>query len=168
MQKRKQRRKRSYIRRPKRIKTLEEILELKEDEIWVDPETGIVLILEDNTLRYFSCGELLIKFYERNKDLFPIIFQLVSDLGQAWAEKDWYAIMYGGWHIRIIKGPSTEGPHQTQLWFKSQSMGPQWIASLQLMAFFYNEIEVKTNLLKSIEDREFFMSDEDKEKSITI
>lgn len=155
-------------RRPRRRKTLEEVLQLKDDEIWVDENTGIVLYMEP-ILRLWTGRELIDKFYDFNKDLQPITFQLVTDEGHAWAEKDWYAIMYWGWHIRIIKGSDTEGPHQTQLWFKSTSLRKAfWIASLQLMGFFYNEEEMKTNLLLAIDQKEFFMTDEDRDMTLTV
>lgn len=167
MRKSRPRLKRSYTQKPRRKKTLQEVLELKNNEIWVDEQTGIYLYLEEN-LRLWTGSELIAKFYEINKDLNPISFVQVIDYGHAWAEKDWYAIMYAGWHIRICKGSSTEGPHQTQLWFKSQTMGPHWIASLQLMGFYYNEGEMKVNLLLAIKNKEFYMSDEDRDKTLTI
>lgn len=167
MKRPKTRRKRTYARKPKRRKTLQEVLELKPNEIWVDENTGIVLYLE-SPLRLWTGSELIAKFYLINEELNPISFIMVQDVGQAWGEKDWYAIMYGGWHIRICKGSETGGPHQTQLWFKSSSMGPHWIASLQLMGFYFNEEEMKASLLSAIANKEFFMSDEDRDRTLTI
>lgn len=169
MQKRKQRRSRvGVVRRKRKPKTLEQVLELEENELHVNPDTGIVLYMENTQQRLWTWSELLHRFYEMNHDLMPIAFALVADGAQSWAEKDWYAILYGRWHIRIVKGSETEGPHQCQLWLKSESMNQAfWIASLQLMGFFYNEEEMKTNLMEEIKQKNFFMTDEERDRTLT-
>ena len=122
--------------------------------------------------RLWTLGELINKFYQANEGLDPIAWEQVEDQGSTLKIKDWYAVMYRGWHIRIVKGYATEGPHQTQLWFKTPGMTcpPKniWVATLQLMGFYYNSDELKANLLQAIANREFFMSDDDRDSTTQI
>lgn len=153
----------------RRKKTYEEIIQLGPDDLFFNEDTGIVLRMEPAPETLWPLGELLQKFYTANEGLNPISFQFVEDRSQAIAEKNWYAIMYRGWHIRIEEGSETSGPHICQLWFKSQSMRKNfWIATLQLCAFYYNREEVLAALLQAIANREFFMSDDDRDKCITV
>jgi hypothetical protein len=156
--------------RPRKPKTLEQVCAPAPNEFHFDFNTGIYLTLEP--VRLWTLGELLNKFYDANHELNPIAWEQVEDHASSITEKDWYAIMYRGWHIRIIKGYATEGPHQTQLWFKTPGMTcpPRsiWIATLQLMGFFFNSDEIKANLLAAIANREFFMSDSDRDSTTQI
>lgn len=153
----------------RRKKTYEEIIAFGPNDLFFNEETGIVLRMEPAPLSLWPLGELLQKFYQANQDLRPIAWELVDDPQQAIAEKNWYAVMYRGWHIRIVIGRETSGPHRCELWFKSTSMRKNiWVATLQLMAFFYNGDEMLAALLQAIANREFFMSDDDRDKCITV
>lgn len=154
---------------PRKPKTFADLLAKHDpNEIYFNPDTGIQLIMEDNAPA-LAFGELLMKFYRANEGLNPIMFQLIEEPNAAIAQKDWYAIFYRAWHIRIVQGSSIAGPHQTQLWFKSESLKKNfWVATLQLMAFFFNEGEMRAALLAAIEAREFYMSDKDRDIVITV
>jgi hypothetical protein len=160
-------RRKKYERRPKRQKTYEEVCRLEPNDLLFNEETGIVIRMEPD--RLWPLGELLQKFYSINEGLKPIAFKLVEDDAQSIKEKIWYAVMYAGWHIRIEQGSETGGPHQCQLWYKSMSMRKNfWVATVQLMAFYFNEDEMCVALLLAIDNKEFFMTDEDRDKCITI
>jgi hypothetical protein len=152
----------------KRKTYAEVIARQDEGEIYLDEETGIQLLMS-NPAPAYAMGELLMRFYQANEGLRPITFQMLEEGGESLPQKDWYAIMYRSWHIRIVLGSETGGPHQTQLWFKSQSMRKAfWVATLQLMAFYYNKNEVLEALLTAIENKEFFISDTDRDIIITV
>lgn len=164
-------RKRLFRAKPRRQKTLAEVLASEPNEIWCDENTGIYLVLEP--ARLWTLGELLEKFYQANRGLKPIAWQMVEDIGSAIKTKDWYAVMYRGWHIRVVAGSNkTEGPHACQLWFKTPGISSPrkniWIATLQLMGFFFNENEMKSNLLEAIKNKEFYMSDQDRDSTTEI
>jgi hypothetical protein len=114
-------------------------------------------------------GELLAKFYRLNEEQQPLVFQFIEDPRQAIPEKVWYAVMRGSFFIEIIEGRNKPGPHQTKLWFRtfSHPQKSHWIATLQLMAFYFNEAEVREALLKAVADREFFMTEQNRERMIT-
>lgn len=139
-------------------------------EFCTDYETGVYLTLQP--ARLWTLGELLNKFYAANEDLAPIAWDLISDGAASIAVKDWYAVMYRGWHVRIVKGSETEGPHQTQLWFKTPGITsepkPIWIASLQLMGFYFNSDQMKEALLLAITNKEFYISDSDRDSTTEI
>jgi len=115
-------------------------------------------------------GDLLAKFYRINEDQQPLGFKLVEDDRQAIREKFWYAVMRGNFFIRIEQHQSTEGPHRCELWFKcfSPPKDAHWIASCQLMGFFFNEEEMKIATLQAISQREFFMLPSNRDKPITL
>lgn len=156
--------------RPRKPKTLEQICAPAPNEFHFDYQTGIFLTLEP--ARLWTIGELLNKFYEANHDLQPIAWSLVDDQASSVKVADWYAVMYRGWHIRVIRGSETEGPHQTQLWFKTPGMtcAPKniWIASLQLMGYYFNSDQMKEALLAAIAGREFYLSDQDRDTTTQI
>lgn len=143
-------------KRPKKAKFTEVAPE--SDVLYVNDSTGICLFVDrENEMRTYE--QMLAGFYRANADLNPIAFEKVDDVGSAIATKDWYAVMYRGWHIRIISGKETPGPHSVQLWYKSGTEKKSfWVATLQLMAFFHNEEEVKEALLQTIRDQEFYIS----------
>ncbi len=165
-------RRRTYQAKPRRRKTLQEILQPEPNEIWCDENTGQYLVME--AARLWTLGELLNKFYYIHRGgLKPIAWQLVEDTGAAIKTKDWYAVMYGGWHVRIVAGSNrTEGPHACQLWFKTPGItGPRknlWIATLQLMGFYFNSEEMKTNLMAAIKAKEFYMSPQERDSTTEI
>lgn len=137
--------------------TLGEILRPDPDDLWFDKESGLYLELEYKMVTY---KKMLEGFYRANGDVEkPITFTQVEDLGSAIHSKDWYAVMYRGWHIRIFQGPSLPGPHSAQLWYKSGTEKKNhWIATVQLMGFYYNEEEMLAALMQAIKDKEFFLS----------
>lgn len=155
-------------RRPRRKKTLADVVALQGTEYWQD-ERGITLSLVDTMQdQMIYLGDLLGKFYRINEGQNPLVFTLMDDKAQAIPEKVWYAVMRGNFYIEIIINTrSTPGPHQTKLWFKSFTTKETfWIASLQLEAFYYNETEMQEALIKAIEAREFFMTEKEREKAI--
>jgi hypothetical protein len=129
---------------------------------------GITFYLEDIAMdSMIYLGELLAKFYRINEDQPPLVLTLLDDPRQAIPEKVWYAVMRGNFYIEVIEGRSKSGPHQTKLWFKSfTDKKTHWIATLQTMAFFFNENEIREGLLKSIAAREFFMLPANRDKAI--
>jgi hypothetical protein len=158
---------RKFLKRKRKVKTFEEILELHGTEFYLT-ENGIVFYLENVGIgEQIYLGELLAKFYRLNEDQAPLVFRFLNDPRQAIPEKVWYAVMRGNFYIEVIEGRDKAGPHQTKLWFKSfTDRKSHWIATLQLMAFYYNEDEVRETLLKAIANREFFMSDQTRDKAI--
>lgn len=153
-------------RRPNRQKTFAEVSKLEPEDTYLDEETGFYLYLDNSpTLKTYE--QMLAGFYRANEELDPIAFVLTEDGSSAFNVKDWYAVMYRGWHIRIVKGDQTPGPHQCQLWYKSGTEKKNhWIATLQLMAFFFNEEEVKAALLKAIAEKEFYLSDRERKTQL--
>jgi hypothetical protein len=113
--------------------------------------------MEDRLTTY---GDLLNKFYYLNHEQQPLVWMLEEDRAQAIAEKLWLGVFRGSFHVRIILNHHDKtGPHRCELWFRTFSQPPKnhWIASLQLMAFYYNEEQMKSALLEAIEKREFFI-----------
>lgn len=156
-------------RRKRKQKTIDQICVWSADDLFLNEETGFYLYMEPAPTRLWPMGDLLNRFYEINEDLNPIAFKLVEDLAQSISGKDWYAVFYASWHVRIVEGRSKSGPHQTQLWFKSQSMRKNfWIATLQLEAFYYNEQEMLAALLEAVKTRAFYISDTDRDICITV
>jgi hypothetical protein len=110
--------------------------------------------------------DLLSKFYRINWDQPPLVLQLI-DHTTPFPEKVWYAVMRGNFYIEVIKGRNHEGPHQVKLWFKSFTTKQTfWIATLQLMAFYFNENEIKEALLKATAEGEFFMLPSNRRRAI--
>lgn len=150
----------------RRIKTYEEVARPEKGEIWFDETTGLYLYVEP-TMPLITYGQLLDKFYVANEGLSPITFQMVDDGGSAITQKDWYAIMYRGWHLRIFEGEEKPGPHSGRLWFKSSTMKRAfWIATVQLMFFYYNEEEALAAILTAVREKEFFLSEKERNYAI--
>lgn len=140
-------------------------MEPEQGEFYVNEDTGYFLTLEYNMRTY---KQMLEGFYRANCDVEkPIAFQLTEDGASSITVKDWYAVMYRGWHIRIVKGRETPGPHQCQLWYKSGTAKKNyWVASLQLMGFYYNEDEMRDNLMAAIKEQEFYMTPKEEKQEI--
>jgi hypothetical protein len=157
-----------YKRRPKRQKTYAEVCELQSNEFWLSEDTGIVLYFEDTMVgQQIYLGELLAKFYRINEDQPPLVFQFMENTNAPFPEKTWYAIMRGNFFIEIIEGHRKEGPHQTKLWFQTfTDRKSHWIASLQLVVFYFNETQVREALLKAIAEKEFYMTPENRDRAI--
>jgi hypothetical protein len=53
----------------------------------------------------------------------------------------------------------SHGPHRCRLWFRSFTPPIQtyWVASVQLMAFYFNEEEIRNAIKLAVDQREFFM-----------
>lgn len=147
----------------RRVKTYAEIIQPEKGEIYFNEETGIYLFTEPS-MPLMTYEQLLAKFYVANHELRPISFKLVNDGYGDFEQKDWYAIMYRSWHARIMEGEEKPGPHSCQLWFKSSQMKKAfWIATVQLMFFFYNEEEAIESLLTAIREKEFYLSPKEKD-----
>ena len=110
--------------------------------------------------------DLLNKYYKINWDQPPLVLQLMDNVTSL-PEKVWYVVMRGNFYIEVIKGRNHEGPHQVKLWFKSFTTHKAfWIATLQLMAFYYNENEIKEGILRATAEGEFFMLPSNRRRSI--
>jgi hypothetical protein len=104
-------------------------------------------------------GELLAKFYRINEEQRPLVMRLIDEpAGLIRGEKIWQIIMRGNFYIVIEANKESHGPHPTQLWF--QSFGDKknyWLASMQVMAFFFNEEEVRQAIMTGVATKEFYM-----------
>lgn len=104
-------------------------------------------------------GDLLAKFYRINEGQNPLVLRLMDEPSNLIrGEKIWQIVMRGNFYIRIESNKETHGPHPTQLWF--QSFGEKknyWLASMQVMAFFFNEEEIKAAIITGVDQKEFFM-----------
>ena len=164
--------------RPRRQKTYEEIMAPKPNDLHTTDQFGIVIELYDTIEnKVMTIGELVAKFYrvhlkqEAHEDrLNPVAFKLVEDPRSTVTDtKYWVAAMYAGFHVNIYRGPDTGGPHSAQLWYRSvydHKRYPEWIATLQIMGFYFNEEEILNDLMRAIEEREFYISPTDKERGI--
>lgn len=122
-----------------------------------------------------TLAELVEKFYTihlassvHDERLNPISFRLMDDRSSAYAEKMWVAVFYGGFHVTIFRHQRTEGPHTAQLWFRSHTPPHDqwWVATLQVMAFFFNEDQVKQELMECIQRKEWYVSTNEGKKAI--
>lgn len=158
----KSRGRRRFIERgPNRVKTLAEVLELKEGEFTVDEQTGIALSLEHKAMdEMVYMGDLLNKFYNRNEDQMPLVMILIDEPNPVVAGSKMYqVVMRASFFLKIEAGRDRSGPHRTVLYFRnfSKPIVTTEIAAVQLMAFFFNETEMRDALIKAVTDREFFM-----------
>jgi hypothetical protein len=151
----------------RRRKTFEEVSAMNGTDFY-QCDNGITFYLVDTEMeQMIYMAELLQKFYRINEDQPPLVIQLMDNKWQPFPEKTWYMVMRGNFYIEVIKNQATEGPHQTKLWFKSfTDKKVYWIATLQTMAFFYNEQQIKESLLKAISEREFYMLPANRDKGI--
>lgn len=114
-----------------------------------------------------TVGDLVAKFYRINDGQNPLVLTCINAPYSPLPEKTWYAVMRGNFFIEIIEGRNKEGPHQTKLWFKSFTTKQTfWIATLQTMAFFYNENEIKEAILKAVGEKEFYIYPPNKDRGL--
>lgn len=158
-------------RRPNRTKTFADVTRLEGTEFH-QLENGITFYLEDTAVdRMMCCGDLLGRFYEFNEGQQPLHFGLIEDRTQSIPEKVWHVIMRGSFYMDIEQGRELEGPHRCRLWFRTcfaQHKQNHWIASLQLMAFYFNEQQMKDALLAAMTAKEFFMLPSNLDKPIIL
>lgn len=157
-------------RRPRKTRTYEDVTRLEGTEFY-QLEDGVTFYLENIAVdSQIYLGDLVARFYNINEEQNPLFFKLLEDASQSIPEKTWHVAMRGNFFIDIEKNfYGTEGPHRTRLFFKTFSK-PQvnhWIASLQLMAFYFNEEQMKAALLLAIANREFYVAPDDINKTIT-
>lgn len=154
-------------RRKRRIKTYAEVATLQHGEFYLSESTGVYLYFEDTMVgQQIFLEDLLDKFYRINYEQPPLVVQLM-DGHEAIPEKVWYLVMRGNFYVEVIKGRNHEGPHQVKLWFKSFTTKQAfWIATLQLMAFYFNEKEIKDGILRAIFENEFFMLPSNRKRAI--
>lgn len=159
MKRQKARRRIVSNRRPNRKKTFEEVTRLEGTEYYQTPE-GVTFRTEDIGYdRMISMGELLEKYYRINEEQPPLVVALRDEPSQLIrGEKIYQVVMRGNFYIIIESNQSTSGPHRCMLWFKSFTDHKQhWLASCQMMAFFFNEAEVRQQIMELTAKKEFFM-----------
>lgn len=147
---------------PRRQKTYEEIVALdpKNNEYYHEPKNDVTFRLEDIGYdRMISMGDLLAKYYRINEEQPPLVVVLIDEPSQLIrGEKIYQVVMRGNFYIIIEPNQSTTGPHRCQLWFKSFTDRRQhWLASCQMMAFFFNQEEVKQQIMELTAQKAFFM-----------
>lgn len=155
------------MRRKRRQKSFAEVAYLQGTEFYLS-DSGVYLYWEDSMAdRQIFLEDLLNKYYKINWEQPPLVIQLMDDSHGGLPEKVWYCIMRGNFYVEVIKGRNIDGPHQVKLWFKSFTTKQTfWIATLQLMAFFFNETEVKDGILRATAEGEFFMLPNNRKKAI--
>jgi hypothetical protein len=170
MRKRRIRKRRVLHRRPNRQKTFWEISQLQGTEYYLNDEGIVFYLMDEVEDRMVSIGDLLTKFYTLNEEQQPLVFRLIDDKDAPLrGEKLWQIVFRGSFIVEIESGHEKQGPHRCRLYFKSFSQNKaHWIATLQLMAFFYNEEQMKNALLESVSKQEFFMLPQNKERPITL
>lgn len=157
-------------KRSKRAKTIDDLTTLTGTEYY-QTEEGITFSLVDcSEDQMISMGELMKKFYRINLTQPPLAFVLQEDRSQAIFEKIYHVVMRGNFYMDIEKNQATEGPHRCRLWFRSFSPPKQayWIASTQIMAFFFNEKEMKEAVIAAIKAKEFYMLPSNEDKPVIV
>jgi hypothetical protein len=147
------------MRKPRKRKSFEELTALADHELSLSSE-GIVMQLEDkDQAPKITYLELVKKFYRINRTLHPVATKLESDFSGAFIEKIWYVVWYGSFHMDISIGSETAGPHRCRLWFRTftKPVDYHWLAAAQLMAFFFNEKEIKEGAKTIIKNKEFYI-----------
>lgn len=166
------------IKRKSKVVTYENATSLKPNQYASsDEHEGIAFELyeaiEDQQI---TIKELVEKFYriilpekgiKRSEVVKPVLFKLMEDAYSSLPEKYWFCIFRGNFFINIYAHDGKHGPHTAQLWFKSFTTKKAfWIATLQIVAFFFNEEQMLTELLKCIEQKEWFYPESDANRSI--
>jgi hypothetical protein len=157
-------------RRPRKPKTFYDVTHLTGKEYY-QLEDGVTFRLEDTAVdKMIYMGDLLGKFYRINKEQNPLVFHLIDEPSQLIrGEKIYQVIMRGNFYMVVEKGHELGGPHRCCLWFQAFSTKQNyWIASLQIMAFFFNADEVKTYICNAVNQQEFFMLPENRDKPIVL
>lgn len=147
------------MRKPRRKKTIEE---LQPDNVYKIQEDGIAFAIESTEERLppILFKDLLLKFYKINKGLKPITVQKGNSMQGPFVEPIWWLIMYGNFYLDVLKNETDmDGPHRCRLWFRTfdPPMQNHWLASAQLMAFFFNEKEIRNAAQELVKNKEFYM-----------
>lgn len=132
---------------------------------------GITFYTEDKEVdELITIGDLMEKFYKINRSQMPLAFVLMEDKSQSIIEKVWQIVMRGSFYIVSEQNKSTEGPHPTKLYFRSFSKPiiNHWIASVQIMAFFFNEKQMREAIISAIKQKEFSYLPENEKRAITL
>ncbi len=110
------------MRKSRRKKTFDEIIELKEDQTYVSGAPYYVAFTmvdkqkEDSMVSY---AELLDRFYDLNRELYLLAFKSIQESHNGFTESNWYAVCYGRFYIRIeCHHKRLHGPHRCQLFYK--------------------------------------------------
>lgn len=155
--------------RPRRIKTIADLERLEGKEFYQTAD-GIAFRTEDISVdAMIRMDELLERFYRFNADQPPLVFRLIDDPAPVVrGAKLWQGIYRGNFYMDIDQGVDSHGPHCCRLWFKCFSLlkASHWIATLQVMAFFFNEEEIKAYVSDAIYNQKFFMLPENRNKPI--
>jgi hypothetical protein len=147
-----------------------------------DIEFEIVDVMEDHRITII---ELVEKFYrihleqptaywgkkrQIHETVQPHCFILREDedYGTGLIEKFWVVLFRGGFAVEIRRhDKETDGPHVAKLWFQSfTDSSRHWIATLQIVAFFYNEEQMKAALMTAIEEREWYVAPAEAKRSV--
>lgn len=155
------------MRRPRKIKTFADVQKLTGTEYHQLPD-GVTFYTEDIGVdAQITMGDLLKKFYRINDEQQPLTMLLKEDVSRSIPEKNWLIVWRGNFHMEIDKGRNTIGPHCCKLWFRSfTTKTPIWIATLQVMAFYFNETEIKTCIQEAVTSKQFFMLPENEHMPI--
>lgn len=151
-------RRRAFTPRPRKQKTFEEVSAFEGTEYHATSD-GVYFSLEP-AMEPIAMGELLTRFYNRNEGQNPLVQMLVSDIYSPVANtKIWQIVMRGSFYLDIESNQATAGPHRCRLWFRTFTppIKTHWIASTQLMAFYFNEEEIRNAIKTAVDQREFFM-----------
>jgi hypothetical protein len=147
-------------RSPNRQKTLEEVSQLEGTEYHLDTDSGVAFRTEDESYnRMITMGELIAKFYRLNRQQKPLVAIIIDEPSKLiHGEKIWQVIMRGNFYIVIEQNQSISGPHPARLWFQTFVTKKNiWLASMQIMAFFFNEEQMVAAIRQAVDGREFFM-----------
>lgn len=159
MKRQKARRRIVRDRQPRRPKTFADVSTLEGNE-YLQIDNGVTFRVEDTAYdQMITMGDLLARFYRINEGQRPLVMMLIDEPSKLIrGEKIWQIIMRGNFYILIESNKETHGPHPARLWF--QSFGDRknyWLASMQVMAFFFNEEEVRQGIMTGVDTKEFFM-----------
>lgn len=158
------------MRRKRRAKTIDDLTRLEGTE-FLQTEDGITFYLEDVAVdKQIYMGDLLTKFYNFNEEQQPLVFKLLEDERQAIREKMWHVVMRGNFFLDIEQGREIAGPHCCRLWFRCflPRKEVHWLASVQLEAFYFNEEQMKAELLRAMAEREFYMLPANRDKPVIL
>jgi hypothetical protein len=107
-----------------------------------------------------TMGDLVKKYYRINEEQNPLVMRLMEEPGSIiQGDKVWQVVMRGNFYLRIeANHRERHGPHACQLWFKSfTDHKSHWLASCQLMAFYFNEEQMREAILAANKNQEFFI-----------
>lgn len=154
------RRRRITKRSPNRQKTFQEVSQLEGTEYYLDTDSGVAFRTEDESYnRMITMGELLAKFYRINRQQKPLVAVLVDEPSNLiHGEKIWQMVMRGNFYVVIEQNQSISGPHPAKLWFQTfVTKKSIWLASMQVMAFYFNEEQMVAAIRQAVDSREFYM-----------